>query len=53
MKFWAVLGSLRCREKKSQLQLLGVVFKLFVGKKEKIFKNIVVPALKKIFKKQI
>ena len=43
MKFWAVLGSQGCREKKHlttaiSMQLFGVVFSTFCGQK-KHFKN--------------
>ena len=38
MKLWSVLGSRGCREKNLptaiSMQLLGVVFQLFVGKKK-------------------
>jgi hypothetical protein len=40
MKFWAVLGSQGCREKKLptaiSMQLFGVVFSTFCGQKENL-----------------
>jgi hypothetical protein len=52
MKFWAVLGSRGCREKKLptaiSMQLFGVVFSTFCGQKKDliIFFNILASALK-------
>ena len=61
MKFWAVLGSQGCREKKklptaTSMQLFGVVFQLFVGKTKFIFLKKYYSArtekLRKIFKNE-
>jgi hypothetical protein len=52
MKFWAVLGSWCCREKKLptaiSMQLFGVVFSTFSGQKKNYyyFLNILASALK-------
>ena len=58
MKFWAVLGSRGCREKKRvwadyEQLFWGVFFNFLWSKKKKKFENIVASALKSCIEKKV